>query len=135
VSQPVFLTIYKKCQIKYKISLGGTLGSGPVTSPAVSIPLTPIHFCITLTADNFTSEASKDLICPLLISKETRYCIKGSITLYLTLWPRRSRFCKQKKVNDWVITHRLSVAQYKSYRIDRRRSLQAIGRTWRHKVQ
>jgi len=31
--------------------------------------------------NNFTSEASKDSICPLFISKETRPCIKGSIRL------------------------------------------------------
>ncbi|XDV39097.1 hypothetical protein PO909_008385 [Leuciscus waleckii] len=65
-------------------------------SPAVSIPLTAIHFGVTLTANNFTSEAFKDSICPLFISKETRKCVKGSITLYLMLWPRRSSFCKNR---------------------------------------
>ena len=70
------------------------LASGP--PPAVSIPLTPIHFGVTLTANNFTSEAFKDSICPFIISKETRKCIKGPITLYLTLWPRRSSFCKNR---------------------------------------
>ena len=42
-------------------------------SPSASIPLTPIHFGVTLTAKNFTSEAFKDSICPLFISKETRH--------------------------------------------------------------
>ncbi|XDV47319.1 hypothetical protein PO909_016988, partial [Leuciscus waleckii] len=42
------------------------LASGP--SPAVSIPLTAIHFGVTLTANNFTSEAFKDSICPLFTS-------------------------------------------------------------------
>jgi len=32
------------------------------------------------------------LICPLFISKETRQCIKGSVTLYFTLWPSRSSY-------------------------------------------
>ena len=65
-------------------------------SPPVSIPLTAVHFDVTLTANNFTSEAFKDSISPLFISKETRQCIKGSITLYLTLWLRSRRFCKNR---------------------------------------
>jgi len=51
------------------------------TSLALAFPLTPIHFGVTLTAYNFTSEAFEDPICPLFISKETRQCIKCSITL------------------------------------------------------
>jgi len=35
----------------------------------VSIPLTTIHFGVILTANNFTSEASKDSICPLFIGQ------------------------------------------------------------------
>ena len=40
------------------------------TSLALAFPLTPIHFGVTLTANNFTSEAFEDPICPLFISKE-----------------------------------------------------------------
>jgi len=41
------------------------------TSLVLAFPLTTIHFGVTLTANNFTSEASEDPICPLFISKET----------------------------------------------------------------
>uniref|UniRef100_A0A8C9Z2Y1 Chondrolectin n=1 Tax=Sander lucioperca TaxID=283035 RepID=A0A8C9Z2Y1_SANLU len=68
----------------------------PNPSPPVSIPLTAIHSDVTLTENNFTSEEFKDSVCPLFISKETRQCIKGSITLYLTLWLRSRRFYKNR---------------------------------------
>jgi len=52
----------------------------PSFSRTSLVLLTPIHFDITLTMNNFTSEA-EDPICPLFISKETPQCIKCSITL------------------------------------------------------
>jgi len=70
------LLVISLCDIKGVIQQPETeVSPGPLAnkpSPAVSIPLTPIHFGTTLTANNLTSEVFKDSICPLFISKETR---------------------------------------------------------------